>query len=470
MEKNLPENTFSSVNSAGVRSIFLLFFFTLYSSVTVSAQTPEAGMSSSTGLEYQIARWSGFRKAAFTISFDDNYRYQVTLANPILNQHHYKATYFIVTNRVGKGWAPGWDTINMLALQGHEIGSHSKNHPNFANLCMDPSCADSVRHEFRDSRDTIDAHVPYRQCETFAWPDGATNDTAIKISKNYYLACRGSYNNYEGKDPVSFYNIASQHIYHDTPLETVNQYLDIAFIMEGWLVERWHGFRIGNDTNGYEPVPIQIFEDHMNHVALKEDSLWIAPLGSVVKYIRERDASVLSFIDSTGFKVAFSLTNNLSDPIVKYDVPLSLKVKLTGKMVKISKITQGNNTLPFSVVGEEGSSYIYFDALPNDSLIQFRLFHPPSGVNELMAISNGAENYPNPFTISTTVLFDLPETELTDIRIFDQNGRKIRDYSNYYPAGRNSVEFDGRGLKPGVYNCIVSTHERKTDIRMVIKN
>jgi hypothetical protein len=358
----------------------------------------------------------------------------------------------------------------MLAIHGHEIGSHSKNHPNFANLCMDPSCADSIRHEFRDSRDTIDAHIPYRQCESFAWPDGATNDSAMKISKNYYMACRGSYNNYEGKDPVSFYNIASQHIYHDTPLEIVNQYLDIAFIMEGWLVERWHGFQVGNDTNGYEPVPIQIFEDHLNHVALKEDSLWIAPLGSVVKYIRERDASVLSFIDSVGYNVTLRLTNSLSDPMIKYDVPLSLKVKIYGKMAQLSKITQGNNTLPFNEVSEEGTNYIYFDAVPNDSLIRFRLFHPPSGVGDHMAIRNGAENYPNPFTKSTTLLFDLPKSEHADIRVFDQNGRKIRDYSNYYSAGRNSVEFDGRGLTPGVYNCIISSRERETDIRMVIKN
>lgn len=85
-------------------------------------------------LDYHIARWRGFKKAAYSITFDDNYRFQVLYAAPVLNQHNYKATFFLVTNRVGQGWAPGWDAINMLAAQGHEIASHSKNHPNFITL------------------------------------------------------------------------------------------------------------------------------------------------------------------------------------------------------------------------------------------------------------------------------------------------------------------------------------------------
>ena len=445
--------------------VVTLLVFTLLFSLPLSAHIPGNPKAVTGGLGYQIARWRGFKKAAFTISFDDNYRFQVVYATPIINGYNYKATYFLVTNRVGKGWAPGWDTVNMLASEGHEIASHSKNHPDFVHLSNDSTCADSMRHEFRDSRDTINARVPTQKCETFAWPFGEVDEAAIDVGKNYYMACRGSIDRYEYPDPANIYNIYSQHIYSDTPLETVNGYIDTIKMLEGWLVERWHGFRVEHDTNGYEPVPIGEFEDHINYVSQNEDSLWIAPLGQVVKYIRERDTSVLSLVDSSGYDILFSLTNPLPDTLFHYNVPLSLKVRMYGKMAGVYLITQDTNILPFTVTEEFGYNFFYFDAVPNDSLIDMHLPYP-AGIYDHLALDKGAGNFPNPFTSSTTVLFDLGEAGYADIRVYDRIGRIVRDYSHFYHAGRNSIVFYGTGLSPGIYNCIIRTSVGVMDVRM----
>jgi len=197
--------------------VFLLF----------TPQRPQAQENSlKPKMEYSIATWAGFKRSAVTFTFDDNYRFQVKYAMPLLNGHNYKGTWFIVTNRVGKGWAPGWDTLNMLALQGHEIASHSVNHPNFVTLVLNPLYADSMRREFEDSRNSINAHIPSQQCETFAWPFGAVNPPAIVEARKYYLGCRGSSNGYESRVPENIYNIYSQRIYHDTPIGEVNHYID----------------------------------------------------------------------------------------------------------------------------------------------------------------------------------------------------------------------------------------------------
>ena len=440
--------------------LFLLFTF------PSSAQKPEFCKAPSSELNYQIARWQGFKKAAFSISFDDNYRFQVIYANPLVNLHHYKATYFIVTNRVGKGWAPGWDTLTMLASQGHEIGSHSKNHADFNFLSQFPQYADSMKHEFRDSRDTINARIPSQKCVTFAWPGGAVNDSAISVSRNYYMACRGSSNFWEDSVPYNYYNLYSHHIYHDTPLTEVNTFIDSIIYKKGWLVERWHGFRVGNDTNGYEPVPIEEFRDHLDYVAQNEDNLWITTLDSVVKYIRERQASTLSLIDSSGNCLQFSLITYLPDTSYHYHIPLSLKVRMFGDMKKVVLITQNNQPIPFSISYENGAYYLYFDAIPNEGFIVMHMIYV--GTDDLIALNEGAGNYPNPFTSFTNILFEIPEAENIDIQVFDKVGRVVRNYSRHYPSGRNSIEFDGSGLPPGIYTCIIRTRERKMDVRMVL--
>ncbi|MCX6285503.1 MAG: polysaccharide deacetylase family protein [Bacteroidetes bacterium] len=447
--------------------ILALLLLSLNFIYIASANTEGNGQTASSGPDYWIGRWYKFKKAAFTVSFDDNYRFQVVYATPLLNQHNYKATYFIVTNRVGKGWAPGWDTLNMLASQGHEIASHSKNHADFTYLSQHPEFADSMRREFRDSRDTINARIPSQQCETFAWPFGSVNIVSTEISANYYMACRGSIDRFEDSVPDNYYNIYSQHIYHDTPLESVNGYIDTILKYDGWLVERWHGFRVMHDTNGYEPVYIGDFREHLNYIAQNENNLWITTLGKVVKYMRERDVSSLWFVDSTGYKVQFNLSNNLPDTLFHYNVPLSIRVKAHGKIENVYMITQGNDTLSFGFTWYYGTKYIYFDAVPNKGFIVLHL-PDPAGMHDLLALKRGAANYPNPFNSSTTILFDVPQAEYVDVRVYDQTGRQLRDFSNLYPAGRNSIEFDGTALSPGVYNCVIRTRERKTDVRMVL--
>ncbi len=445
---------------------FFVIFFTLILNSSLSAFNDGKSNVSSSNFDYQIGTWKGFKTAAMTFSFDDNYRFQVTLARPILNEHNYKATYFWVTNRVGKGWAPGWDTANMMAAEGHEIASHSKNHPDMLTLALN-SKWDSIKHELKDSRDTINARVPSQHCETFAWPSGACNADLIDTAKNYYMTCRGTSNYCNMYEPDDFYNLYSQHIYHDTPLEEVNQFIDNAIGYRGWLIERWHGFRNMHDTNGYEPVPIGEFHCHVDYVAEHEKDLWISTIDSVVKYIRERDISTLALIDSNSYQVTTSLTNYLPDNVFHYKVPLSLRVMIYPNMTNVYLIMQGTRVLPFFVTLDvNGSHWLNFDAIPNDSLIVMHM--APVGIPDLSGLTNGAKNYPNPFNSQTTIEFYLPEGEHADIKIYDIYSRQVADLSNEFHAGRNTIDFYRGGLRSGLYSCVITIPGKQLKIKMSI--
>jgi len=446
-----------------------ILLISLFSSLASSAQrSGENENSPATNPEYRIARWYGFKQAAFSITFDDNTRLQFTHALPLLNEHNYKATFFIVTNWVReKVMSPGWDTLNMVALQGHEIGSHSKNHANFDTLSLNPQYADSMRRELEDSRNTINAHIHSQQCETFCWPGGAVTDSAIAVADKYYMACRGSNNYYNGPVPYNFYNIYSQHIYHSTPLVVVDSYINDILFREGWLVERWHGFRVGQDTCGYEPVPIEIFQDHLNYVAQKEDSLWISPMHNVVKYIRERENSTLTVVDTTPSSIIMSLTDNLPDTLFHYNLPLSLKVRLNGKLASLTGITQNNVPLSYTIKTEDGGKYVYFDAVPNSGLID--CLTAPKSVSGIQ--SSGPDFprvYPNPFASASTVIFDVSEPELVYIRVYNSQGIMVKNYSRNCSSGPNKVTIDAGDLPSGVYCCCLESHETISVLRMIL--
>ncbi|MCE1164018.1 MAG: YCF48-related protein [Bacteroidetes bacterium] len=75
------------------------------------------------------------------------------------------------------------------------------------------------------------------------------------------------------------------------------------------------------------------------------------------------------------------------------------------------------------------------------------------------------QNYPNPFNPSTIVKFDLPESGLTTVKIFDVLGREVISLLNEHRnAGTHEIVFNASGLSSGVYFCRIDFGGR-TDIK-----
>lgn len=63
-----------------------------------------------------------------------------------------------------------------------------------------------------------------------------------------------------------------------------------------------------------------------------------------------------------------------------------------------------------------------------------------------------SQNYPNPFNPSTTINFQIPNSEIVTINIFDLNGRKVAQLFNaQMDAGSYNVAFDASSLPSGMY-------------------
>lgn len=69
------------------------------------------------------------------------------------------------------------------------------------------------------------------------------------------------------------------------------------------------------------------------------------------------------------------------------------------------------------------------------------------------------QNYPNPFNPTTTISFDIPESNNIMVDVFDLAGKKVATvYNGYMEAGRHSMTFDASNLASGtyVYNLTVN--------------
>src|SRR5215813_8079264 len=109
-----------------------------------------------------------------SINFDDGYESAFEIGMPIVEQAGFKTTQFIVTKKVG---TPGYVTKGqILAMQnsGHEIGDHTRTHPNLTTL----SPAQQKNEIFGAQQDLIEMGV---NPTSFAFPYGAHDDSTQAI-------------------------------------------------------------------------------------------------------------------------------------------------------------------------------------------------------------------------------------------------------------------------------------------------
>ncbi len=100
-----------------------------------------------------------------------------------------------------------------------------------------------------------------------------------------------------------------------------------------------------------------------------------------------------------------------------------------------------------------------------------------SGVTNLSNLSQNAnssalkihQNFPNPFSESTNILFELSEAAKVNITIQDHFGRIIQSVDNFYEKGHNQFTFNQNNLASGFYYYTLTTGDSSTTIKMVAK-
>lgn len=117
-----------------------------------------------------------------SITFDDGYKDNFDVAAPILRRYGLPATFFVSTKLIGSATVPAWDEedgfesewmtwsdVRELREQGFEIGGHTMNHANLAELSEE-----EARREIGGCREMLAGELG-ENAKLFAYPFGGEN-------------------------------------------------------------------------------------------------------------------------------------------------------------------------------------------------------------------------------------------------------------------------------------------------------
>jgi len=139
----------------------------------------------------------GLPSKPIVITLDDGYMDSYTAAFPILKNHGFKATNFIITGLVGGPNYLTWGQIDEMKNSGvFTFGAHTVHHYALTSLS-----AANIRAEVTDSKNTLQAHLGY-QVNWLAYPYGNVNGTVASITQQagYIGAFGTNYGTYQSTD------------------------------------------------------------------------------------------------------------------------------------------------------------------------------------------------------------------------------------------------------------------------------
>jgi PKD repeat protein/peptidoglycan/xylan/chitin deacetylase (PgdA/CDA1 family) len=339
--------------------------------------------TSSFAAQHEITTFPDNKNGAISLTFDDGCQSHIDIGAPYLTQKGFHGTFFVITDDVydheSYNYGPVWDDWRAVASAGHEIGSHSLDHPHLTSL----SDGD-VRYQMEESKALIDSEITSQECLSFAYPFGESDATVQSIADDVYIGSRGTdwdpnywddpnYANVNSYSPGSMSELENltdeaenQGLWIDLHFHTLNQEADGCYLDPGnWSTQDWKDF-------------IDYLYDN------KRDTLYIGTFGSVAKYNKEMKDATLSEISYTSIQVVLSLTLNTLDG-AKYDFPLTIRSEVPSNWDTVT-VQQGGSTIEEVGSTVEGShTVVYYHAVPDHGNIT--LLSPDADAPQITALA-----------------------------------------------------------------------------------
>lgn len=318
----------------------------------------------------RVATWRGGNRGAMTSWVDDSGE----TAFNTLYTNGFAGTYVI------------WDLTPIppvytnFYLAGMELGAHTVDH-----LCYALSEA-TLRFELESNFTAIETFTPATQAQivSFGWPCGLTSPSEEAVAADYFLDCRGyNMNLLEDPSPNDFMNLKSFNSYEHTPYPPA----DLTTVVDGAIAQgKWFNMVMHNPYPNYDAA--------IKYAVGK--SIWVAPGGTVTKYILQRDRTVISnYVESTGL-IQFDCYRLPLDPsryrsfesALSPQDTLTFQVNVTGLTSVVGVMVNGSAVPNYTLETAGASTLLLFDSLVTVSSQRVQVITSTNGPPVLAANSD----------------------------------------------------------------------------------
>src|SRR5690554_4615527 len=236
--------------------------------------------------------WPEGKRMALSLSFDDARASNPTLGVALLNKYDIKATFFLVPSNV-RNDLENWQKAT---ASGHEMANHSLNHPCSGNFVWsrDKALDNYTLAEMRKELEQANAEIEDLLGVTptvYAYPcgqtylgKGANAQSFIPLISEMFLAGRGWLNE-APVDPVDGAMARLTGMKMDImDFDEILPIIESASANGQWLI------LAGHETNhsGNQTTYLPMLEKLSQYATDPANGIWIAPIGTVAEYVKEK--------------------------------------------------------------------------------------------------------------------------------------------------------------------------------------
>jgi len=433
------------------------------------------------------AKWFGDKSSAFSFSFDDGFISHYENVRPILNQFSLNGTFYVMPPFLTDS-LPGifrygtWPMFQVMAMEGHEIGSHTMNHLHLPELEIgDTITKGTVLYEIYQARELINQRLTNQKCITMSYPFADHNLLIDSLTSLFYESARadGNFSNTSSLTNEQWFALNAFEVLFNEPRNSLDDDLEELQFIQDWidsliLKEEW-GILLGHEVVPQDSLPgliaagtwqpftnewFTVLSEWLLDKSNNKD-VWVETIANITRYIKERDDYVYSVLTYDETQIKLNIYDNLDNEI--YNYPLSVFIKVPQSWEFALKI-QGETIDTLNVFTIDSEKVVLANIIPDGGVVS--LFKMTiSGAEDVVDFVPGEiqlfQNYPNPFNPSTIIKYSIPNVVSSfslrvTLKVYDILGNEIAILVNEEkPAGIYEVEFSKglihQTLPSGVY-------------------
>lgn len=387
--------------------------------------------------DIRICPWKYGASMCVNFSFDDNNLSHNKISR-ILDIYGFKGTFFVITNLMYV------DSLKNIIKRGHEVGSHSVNHPNFSIL-------DSINidYQLRRSKYVIDSTFGIK-CISFAEPGHQRSDLSTRLTFMNYLFIR-NYSEYSSiKRTLFSYSLLSN---GTLTIDDLMTEMKMSIKNHTMLLLAGHGL----DDEGYVPTSQPLLTQTMDSVKKYVDKgdIWETTIKEgghyeslyhelILDKIQKGDTLILKFNNYNSLKYKSMDSSKISVEVPKV---ISQNIKILSSGVNFSESDEKyfftidlkkNLEIDLKIKGLQ----IYTDSIIEKAGDNLYLFSNPNK-DELMFYCPGVIQYSSIYDIMgrliKKIMGDINQIDLKQfengvyiLKTFSKIGTKVKEYSKNF--------------------------------------